>query len=75
MEMLASILPWIQVGLSVVLIALVLIQQNEASLGSAFGGASASFAHTKRGLERTIFIATIIVAILFIVSAIVALFL
>ena len=73
--MLASILPWIQVGLSVVLIALVLIQQNEASLGSAFGGTSASFAHTKRGLEKTIFIATIIVAILFIVSAVIALFL
>ncbi len=45
----------------------ILIQQTEAGLGTAFGGGDgfSSGHHTKRGSERTIFIGTIIIAILF----------
>lgn len=60
-------IPYIQIVLSVLLIGGVLLQQSEAGLGSGFGGGDgfSSGYHTKRGAERTIFIATIIVAVLF----------
>jgi protein translocase SecG subunit len=70
-----QLLSYIQVALSVVLIVLVLIQYSEAGAGSAFGGGdnwNSSF-HTRRGFERTMFIATIIISILFSISAIYAL--
>ena len=75
MELLGNILPWIQVILSLALIVLVLVQQSEAGLGNAFGGSSGgqSF-RTKRGLEKGIFIATVIVSVLFGASALLALF-
>ena len=74
MELLRTILPYAQIVLSIVLVALILVQQNESSAGAAFGGSSggASF-HVKRGAEKTLFIATIIVSILFVASAIIAL--
>ncbi len=61
------IIPYIQIVLSVLLMGGVLIQQSEAGLGGAFGGGDgfSSGNHTKRGVERVIFIATIIIAILF----------
>jgi len=69
MELLASLLPWVQIGLSIFLVALVLLQQNEAGLGGAFGGAdSAGNTHKRRGGEKIIFDTTIIVAVLFVSS-------
>jgi protein translocase SecG subunit len=60
------LVPYVQIVLSILLIILVLVQQSEAALGSAFGQDSFSAAHhTKRGVEKAIFIATIVVAILF----------
>ena len=75
MDILYSILPWIQVILSVILVTLILFQQSDAGLGSSFGGGdgSATF-NTKRGLEKTIFIATIVVAILWVLTDILTLF-
>jgi len=60
-------LPYIQIVLSVLLIIGVLLQQSEAGLGSGFGGGDgfSSGHHTKRGAERTIFIATIAIGVLF----------
>ncbi len=60
-------IPYIQIVLSVLLIIGVLLQQSEAALGSAFGGGDSfsSGYHTKRGAEKTIFIATIVIAVLF----------
>lgn len=54
----------IQILLAVVLVALILLQQRGTALGGAFGG-SGEFYGTKRGAEKVIFIATIIVATLF----------
>lgn len=60
--------------LSVLVIALILLQKSEAGLGSSFGGSGGSSAfHTKRGAERFLFIATIIVGILFTLAALGAL--
>ena len=60
-------IPYIQIVLSVLLVIGVLLQQSEAGLGSGFGGGDgfSSGYHTKRGAEKTIFIFTIIVAVLF----------
>lgn len=74
MSTLAGILPWVQVGLAVLLIAAILFQQSDAGLGSAFGGAAASGWQTKRGLEKQLFVGTIILAMLFALAALVALF-
>lgn len=67
---LAGILPYIQIALSIVLVVCVLLQQTGASLGGALGGDNFSAAyHTRRGMEKTLFYATIIVGILFVASA------
>ena len=66
----SAILPYIQVILSVLLVAVVLMQRSEASLGTAFGGDSfSSTQHTKRGFEKVLFNATIVIACLFAVSS------
>jgi len=73
---LASVLPYIQIVLSAVLIVAVLLQQTGASLGGAFGGDNFSAAyHTRRGSEKFLFRVTILVGVLFALSAFVALFL
>ena len=70
-----GILPYIQVILAIVLILCILLQQTGASLGGAFGGDNFSAAyHTRRGTEKSLFYATIIVGTLFTLSALVALF-
>lgn len=71
---LAGVLPYIQIILGVLLIAAVLLQQTGASLGGAFGGDnfSASY-HTRRGSEKFLFYATIVISVLFGVSAFLAL--
>jgi protein translocase SecG subunit len=59
-----------QVIVSIILIVLVLIQERAGGLGSLFGGASSTPYQTRRGVEKIAFIATIILAILFGVIAI-----
>jgi len=68
-------LPYIQIILSLLLIGGILLQRSEAGLGSAFGqdGMSAG-RYNRRGLEKTLFYATILIAILFAVSAFASLF-
>lgn len=73
MEILIPALPYIQIGLSVLLIAAVLLQQSAAGLGGAFGDNFSSGFHTKRGFEKTLFTAGIFIAVLFVISAFVAL--
>lgn len=66
-----SLLPYLQVILSVILISAILLQRTGAQLGGAFGGSDnwSSAYHTRRGLEKTLFTITIITAVLFAVSA------
>ena len=68
---LAGIIPYVQIVLSLLLMTGVLLQQTEAGLGGAFGGGDgfSSGHHTKRGAEKTIFIATIVIAILFVATS------
>jgi protein translocase SecG subunit len=75
MELVTTYLPWAQIVLAVTMTALILLQQSDASLGSAFGGSmSESISRTRRGSEKYIFFATIIIGVLFIASTILALF-
>ncbi len=69
-----AILPIIQIVLAVLLSVSVLLQQSEAGVGGAFGGSdSVSTWRTRRGFEKFLFVATIILSILFIASALMAL--
>jgi protein translocase SecG subunit len=64
-------LPYIQIALSVLLIAGIVLQQRGASLGGAFGGDNfASTFYKRRGAEKFLFTATIVIAILFVAAAI-----
>lgn len=73
MEILSGILPYIQIGFSVLLIALILLQKTGAGVGGAFGGGDFSSGfHTRRGFEKTLFRLTIVVGTLFVVSAFLA---
>ncbi len=74
MQTLQGILPYVQIGLSVLLIAAILLQQSAAGLGGAFGGDNFSSGfHTKRGFEKTLFNGSIVLAFLFVISALIAL--
>ncbi len=60
----SGVLPYIQLVVSVLLIACILLQQTGASMGGAFGGDNFSAAyHTRRGSEKTFFYATIVLGI------------
>jgi protein translocase SecG subunit len=64
------VLPFIQIILSILLVAAILLQQRGSSLGGAFGGDnySSSF-HKRRGAELFLFKFSIVIAILFVISA------
>jgi protein translocase SecG subunit len=71
----AKILPYIQIILSLLLIGGILLQRSEAGLGSAFGADGMTMGkYTRRGFEKTLFRATILIAVLFGVSAFASLF-
>ncbi|MFC1721244.1 preprotein translocase subunit SecG [Patescibacteria group bacterium] len=70
MEFLINSLPYIQITLSILLVIVILLQQTGAGLGGAFGGSdSSSGFHTRRGAEKILFNATIVIAILFAVTS------
>ncbi len=70
METLKAVLPYAQIILSLLLILGIVLQSRGASLGGAFGGDNfASTFYKRRGAEKFLFQATIVVAIAFVVSA------
>lgn len=74
MSALLGSMPYIQIALAALLMIVVLMQRTGASLGGAFGADNFSSGfHTRRGLEKTLFNATIVLGILFALSAIVTL--
>ena len=54
----------IQLVLSALIIVLILLQERSAGLSGLMGGDS-GFYQTRRGLEKVIFIATIVLAVIF----------
>ena len=69
MEFLVTVLPWVQIILSIILATAILLQQTGAGVGGAFGGGDDSIRYTRRGMEKVLFYLSIIVAILFALSA------
>jgi len=65
-------LPIIQMALSIVLIILIIMQQNDESLGGSFGGSDSfdTVKRTRRGAEKKIFNLTIWIAVFFVISSI-----
>jgi preprotein translocase subunit SecG len=62
------ILNIIQIIIAVILIAVILLQQRGTGLGATFGG-EGNIYRTKRGLEKSLHIVTIILAIIFLGTA------
>lgn len=77
MNLVAQILPYAQIILSVVLILAILLQQSGAGMGGALGGGGddGSFHHTRRGFEKFLFYLSIICGVLFALSAFVVIIL
>jgi len=75
METLIPALPYIQIALSLLLIAGIVLQNRGASLGGAFGGDNfASTFYKRRGAEKFLFNATSVIAILFVLSVVAGFF-
>lgn len=71
METLKALLPIVTMVISLLLIAGIVLQQRGAGLGGAFGGDNfASTFYKRRGAEKFLFNATIVLAILFVLVAI-----
>jgi protein translocase SecG subunit len=71
----AHYLPFAQIILSLLLIGSILLQRSEAALGAAFGqDMMNSTRYARRGFEKYLFVATIVIAILFAATAFASLF-
>ena len=72
MTTLQNALQIIQVILSIALIIVIILQARGQGLGSLFGGGDTGMGITKtrRGLERTLFQITIVLAALFLINAV-----
>lgn len=65
-----SILFYLQIAVSIVLVILVAIQQRGTALGAGFGGSGEVYS-TRRGAQQKIFWATIVATAIFLVLGIV----
>lgn len=60
----------VMIIVSVVLMALILLQTKGSSFSSAFGSDAGSINRTRRGVEKTLFQLTIVVAVIYVMLAI-----
>jgi protein translocase SecG subunit len=74
MQTLVLVLPYIQIALAFLLVGGVLLQRSDASIGGALsgGGDGPATQFSRRGAEKQMFNATVIVAVLFVFSCILA---
>jgi preprotein translocase subunit SecG len=56
----------LQIIISLLLTGLILLQAKGTGLGSTFGGQSQAY-HSKRGVEKLVFTATIVLSCLFVI--------
>lgn len=69
-----SILQIITLGSAVLMLLAILLQQRGASLGAGFGSSGELYT-TRRGLDKNLFEATVVLAVIFILSILVGLLL
>lgn len=69
----AFIIQAVQVTSAILLVIVVLLQRGEANVGSAFGGGDVSETGNakRRGSEKIVFVATFVIAIIFVISLVV----
>jgi len=74
MQHIIDYIPEIQIVLSLALMMAILMQQSDESLGGAFGGSDSfdTVKNTRRGAEKKLFQFTIWIAVLFVISSIIA---
>ncbi len=65
----------IQIILSVVIVALILLQERSSGMSGLLGGGGAGFYQARRGMERAIFYSTIVLSVAFVGLAILELYL
>jgi preprotein translocase subunit SecG len=63
-----------QIVIAVAMIALVLLQAKDAGLSSMFGGSDMGVYRTRRGVEKTMFNATIGLAVVYVLVSMVTVF-
>lgn len=74
MVSLIEFMPYLQIVISVLIIIAILLQRTGAGLGGAFGADNFSSGfHKRRGLEKVLFRSTIVLGILFGLSALISL--
>lgn len=71
---LGSILQFVTLGSGILMTLCILLQQRGASLGAGFGSSGELYT-TRRGLDKSLFEATIILAVVFVLSIMAALLL
>lgn len=69
-----DILQWVTVGAAVLMVLGILLQRRGASLGAGFGGSSELYT-SRRGLDKNLHEATIILAVVFVLSIVAGLLL
>ncbi len=69
-----GILQFITLGSAVLMILAILLQQRGASLGAGFGSSGELYT-TRRGLDKNLFEASIVLAVVFVLSILVSLLL
>lgn len=69
-----GILQFITIASAALLVLAILLQQRGASLGAGFGSSGELYT-TRRGLDKSLFEATIVLAVIFVLSILVALLL
>jgi len=68
-----TLLKYFEAVVSLLLMVAILIQNRSSGLSSTFGG-QGSISTTKRGAEKVVFRATIVLAVLFVLSAVAFIF-
>lgn len=69
-----KILTFVQIAISILLTVSILLQNRGAGLGSTFGGDFGGY-YTKRGFEKFLFSATVALGALFLIVAVVLIYL
>ena len=62
-----GVLQFLTIGSGVLMIASILLQQRGASLGAGFGSSGELYT-SRRGLDKNLFEATIVLAVIFVLS-------
>ena len=62
-----SILPYVTLISGILMIATILLHQRGASLGAGFGSSGELYT-TRRGLDKSLFEATVVIAVIFVLS-------